>query len=101
MTRYEVVRRDGRGRHRGSLVVTGHEPWEAVQVGRTRFAGVPPVPSPTTFDVYRVRRLRRPRYVVTFAADSGDGLAGVREPRRPRHDPPGLEAEAPLPTDPD
>lgn len=94
MARFEVVRRDGHGRPRGTFVAQGLEPYDALLAAQSRF---PARVEPVTYDVYRVRRLRRRRYMATYVDGSGDGLAGVREPRRPHPDLPGLEAEAPLP----
>lgn len=49
-----------------------------------------------TVRVYRRGRLRRRTLVGTYLAGGGpdDGLAGVREPRRPRPDLPGATAYA-------
>jgi len=90
MARFEVVRRDGHGRPRGTFVAQGLEPYDALLAAQSRF---PARVEPVTYDVYRVRRLRRRRYMVTYVDGSGDGLAGVREPRRPHPDLPGLEAD--------
>ena len=54
------------------------------------------------YAVYRHRRVRGRRLVGAFAPDGpDDGLAGVREPRRPLPTPPSLRAEAELPAYPD
>lgn len=53
----------------------------------------------TAYAVYRQRRVRGRRLVGLFAGPGADGgPAGVREPRRPRPAPPGLEVHAIPPT---
>ena len=92
MKLYEVVRHDGAGRHRGTFILPGLEPGDVMPM-LDRMA---PSVEPMTHDVYRIRRFRRPRHLVTFGPRGDDGSAGVREPRRPLPHPPGLRAEAEL-----
>jgi hypothetical protein len=59
-------------------------------------------PHAGVYAVYRRRRVRGRRLVGYFAGGSGgegDGLAGVREPRRPLPDPGHLAAEQDLPAE--
>jgi len=72
---------------------------EAASPAEALMAARRSVPAPAwhgQVSVYRHRRLRGRRLVGTYlAGDPGDdGLAGVREPRRPAPGPPGLRAEA-------
>ena len=68
--------------------------WQADWIAR----GLPARAEPMTYSVYRRRKLRRPKLEVTFAGGTdGDGLAGVREPRRPLPAPPSLRAALDLP----
>jgi hypothetical protein len=93
MARYEVRLRDHAGdRHHGAAVVSAASPSEAVMLAR---AGFPEPAGAHLYAVYRQRRLRRRKLVGTFPLGGGDdGLAGVREPRRPLPAPPSLHAEA-------
>ena len=97
---YDVQFRDRVGVVRNArATISAASPSEAVMLARRSMtvpAGV------QLFSVYRHRRLRGRRLVGTFPVSGGDdGLAGVREPRRPLPTPPSLGAEAELPAYPD
>lgn len=96
MARFEVRLRDHRGdRRHGAAVVSAASPAEALALARASMTA----PSGAhLYAVYRQRRLRRRKLVGTFPAGGGDdGLAGVREPRRPLPTPPSLRAEVDSP----
>ena len=101
MARFDVVQRDGYGHAcdiRPGLEAEG--PAEALILARGSMARAPgAVPADDhTYAVYRRRRVRGRRLVAVFMGPEGDdGTAGVREPRRPRPNPPSLRAEADLP----
>jgi hypothetical protein len=99
MATYDVHRQVGGRASAGAarLHLSARSPGEAVALARRALgAGGPDV-----YAVYRHGRLRRRRFVGLFAGPGGagpdDGLAGVREPRRPLPTPPSLRAEAPDP----
>ena len=97
MTHYDVQVHDRRGAMRHVLAhVEADSPSEAILLARRSL----PVPAGVElYAVYRHRRLRGRQLVGTYPAGGGgdDGLAGVREPRRPRPSPPSLRAEADIP----
>ena len=101
MTRYELIAHDRAGQPHGRPVfVTAHSPGEAVMLGSPTIRRVTERDRTHAdlYAVYRHSRLRGRRLVGAFFADGpGDGLAGVREPRRPLPTPPSLRAEADLP----
>ena len=101
MTRYELIAHDHLGRPQGRPVfVTAASPGEAVMVGAPTMRRVTERDRTHAdlFAVYRHRRVRGRRLVGAFLPDGGgDGLAGVREPRRPLPTPPSVRAEAELP----
>lgn len=94
MQLYEVVRHDRAGRHRGTYILPGLEPGDVMPM----MDRIAPSGEPMTYAVYRVRRFRRPRHLATFGPRD-DGATGVREPRRPLPQPPGVRAEAEPPKD--
>ena len=100
MATYDVRFRDRVGAIRNAHAsIQAASPSEAVMLAR-RSMTVPP--GVQLFSVYRHRRLRGRRLVGTFpVTGNDDGLAGVREPRRPLPTPPSLRAEAELPAYPD
>jgi hypothetical protein len=101
MATYDVQVHDRRGAMRHVLAhVDAGSPSEAILLARRT---LPVSPGLELYAVYRHRRLRRRQLVGTFPAGGGgdDGLAGVREPRRPHPNPPSLRAEADLPAYPD
>ena len=97
MARFEVRLRDHRGdRRHGAAVVSAASPAEALALARASMTAPPS--GAHLYAVYRQRRLRRRKLVGTFPAGGGDdGLAGVREPRRPLPTPPSLRAEVDSP----
>ena len=96
MAIFEVRLRDHRGDRRNSAAtVSAASPSEALMLAR---ATLTTASGAHLYAVYRHRKLRRRKLVGTFPAGGGDdGLAGVREPRRPHPAPPSLGAEADLP----
>jgi hypothetical protein len=105
MARYELIAHDRAGRAHGRPVfVTAGSPGEAVMMGgpTIRLVTERDHSDPHLYAVYRHRRMRGRRLVGAFLADGpDDGLAGVREPRRPLPTPPSLRAEAEPPAYPD
>jgi len=105
MARYELIAHDRAGRPSGRPVfVTASSPGEAVMVGGPALRRVTERDRTHAdlYAVYRHRRVRGRRLVGAFLPDDpGDGLAGVREPRRPLPTPPSLRAEAEQPAYPD
>ena len=106
MTRYELIAHDSAGRPHGRPVfVTAASPGEAVMVGAPALRRVTARDRTHAdlYAVYRHRRVRGRRLVGAFLPDGGggEGLSGVREPRRPLPTPPSLRAEAQLPAYPD
>ena len=103
MTTYDVHRQvSGRASQRDArLHLAACTPSEAVALARRSLGAE----HPDVYAVYRHRRLRRRTFVGLFAGAGGsrpdDGLAGVREPRRPLPSPPSLRAEATEPAHPD
>jgi hypothetical protein len=94
MATYDVQVHDRVGIMRSCrLHLHAGSPSEAVMLARR---AMPDPPGAELFTVYRHRRLGRRKLVGSFPAAGGgdDGLAGVREPRRPRPTPPSLRAEA-------
>ena len=89
---FEVRLRDHHGdRRHAAAVVSAASPSEALILAR---ASMPPPTGAHLYAVYRQRRMRRRKLVGTYPTDGGDdGLAGVREPRRPLPTPPSLRAE--------
>src|SRR5689334_11825115 len=101
MARYELIAHDQSGRPHGRPVfVTAGSPGEAVMLGGPTLRRVTEHDRThaDVYAVYRHRRVRGRRLVGAFLPDgpggNGDGLAGVREPRRPLPAPPSLRAEA-------
>lgn len=96
MAIFEVRLCDHRGdQHNAAAIVSAASPSEALILAR---GSLPARAEPHLYAVYRRRRLGRHKLVGTFPASGGDdGLAGVREPRRPRPSPPSLRAEADTP----
>jgi hypothetical protein len=92
MRHYDVVIHrgsSGQGHHRVS--VDAPSPAEAVVLARSQTQGAPEA---DLYAVYRRRRAGRGRLVASFpGSGGGDGLAGVREPRRPLPDPGHLQAQ--------
>lgn len=108
MARYELIAHDRTGRPHGRPVfVTAASPGEAVMLGAPTIRRVTARDQTHAdlYAVYRHRRVRGRRLVGAFLPDGrggpGDGLAGVREPRRPLPTPPSLRAEAEAPAYPD
>lgn len=94
MATFDVQVHDGVGVMRSCrMYLQAASPSEAVMLARR---AMPDPPGAELFTVYRRRRVGRRKLVGTFPAGRGgdDGLAGVREPRRPSPTPPGLRAEA-------
>lgn len=94
MARYDVQVHDRIGMMRSCrMYLRAASPAEAVMLARR---AMPDPPGAELFAVYRHRRLGRRKLVASFPAmdDGDDGLAGVREPRRPRPAPPSLRAQA-------
>jgi hypothetical protein len=100
MAHYDVQARHHTGTLRNMRAhVEAASPSEAVMLARRT---LPLLPHAEVYAVYRLRRLRGRRLVGTFPVGGGDdGLAGVREPRRPQPAPPSLRAEAEPPAYPD
>jgi hypothetical protein len=97
MATYDVQVHDRRGAMRHVLAhVDAASPSEAVVAARRL---LPVASTLELYAVYRHRRLRGRQLVGTYPAGGGDddGLAGVREPRRPHPAPPSLHAEADIP----
>ncbi len=105
MARYELVAHNRSGQPHGRPVfVTAYSPGEAVMLGAPTIRRVTERDRthPELYAVYRHRRIRGRRLVGAFLPQGpDDGLAGVREPRRPLPAPPGLHAQADLPAYPD
>jgi hypothetical protein len=108
MARYELIAHDRAGRPHGRpVLVTAASPGEAVMVGGPTLRRLTDRDCihADRYAVYRHRRVRGRRLVGAFLPAGpdgpGDGLAGVREPRRPLPAPPSLRAEAELPAYPD
>jgi hypothetical protein len=105
MARFDVVQRDQLGRAcdiRPGLEADG--PAEALLLARASMTHEPSAvrDDDHSYAVYRRRRVRGRRLVAVFLGPDGDdGLAGVREPRRPKPTLPSLRAEAELPAYPD
>lgn len=102
MSRFDVEFQD---RDRITRVCISHveagSPAEALMRAR---ANIKADPHAGVYAVYRRRRVRGRRLVGYFAGGSGgdgDGLAGVREPRRPLPDPGHLAAERDLSAEPE
>ncbi len=105
MARFDVVQRDQFGRAcdiRPGLDAGG--PAEALLMARASMGATTHAVGDEdhSYAVYRRRRVRGRRLVAVFMGPGDDdGLAGVREPRRPRPTLPSLHAEADLPAYPD
>lgn len=99
MRSYDVHVGDGVGRARDFRAhIRAASPSEAVMVARR---AIPESQWHGVVQVYRRRRIGGKALVGTYAAGGpDDGLAGVREPRRPLPDPPGVAVEAEPPVDP-
>jgi hypothetical protein len=94
MAKYDVQVHDRVGVMRSCRMhLQAASPSEAVMLARQ---AMPDPPGAELFTVYRLRRLGRRKLGGSVPATGGgdDGLAGVREPRRPRPTPPSLRAEA-------
>lgn len=100
MARYDVQVHDDGGIMRNCRMhLQAASPSEALMLART---AMPDPPGAELYTVYRRRRLGRRKLVGTFPAGGGDdGLAGVREPRRPHPTPPSLRAALDPPAYPD
>ena len=100
MASYDVHVQDSRGVRRNFRAhIEAASPSEAVALARR---SLPDLPGQQVYAVYRRRRLRGRRLVGLYPGEGGDdGLAGVREPRRPRPTPPSLHASADLPAYPE
>jgi hypothetical protein len=98
MPRYELIAHTAAGQPHGRPVfVTAHSAGEAVMLGAptVRRVAERDRSHPELYAVYQHRRIRGRRLVGSFAPDGpDDGLAGVREPRRPLPAPPSLRVEA-------
>ena len=105
MARYELIAHDRAGQPHGRPVfVTAGSPGEAVMLGAPTMRRVTARDRthPDRYAVYRHRRIRGRRLVGAFLPGGpDDGLAGVREPRRPLPTPPSLRAQADPPAYPD
>lgn len=105
MARYELIAHDHAGRPHGRPVfITAASPSEAVMMGGPTLRRVTARdrPDAALYAVYRHRRIRGRRLIGAFLPDGPDeGLAGVREPRRPLPSPPSLRAHAEPPAYPD
>ena len=100
MASYDVHVQDSRGARRNFRAhIEAASPSEAVALARR---SLPDLPEQPVYAVYRRRRLRSRQLVGLYPGRGGDdGLAGVREPRRPRPTPPSLHASADLPAYPE
>lgn len=83
------------------MEVVAKSPEEAVNCARRRLGREPTAVDQDVYAVYRPRRVRGRKLVGYFGADAGgsddDGLAGVREPRRPVPDPSSAARHLDLP----
>ena len=103
MASYDVHVQDSRGVRRNFRAhIEAASPSEAVALARRCLPELPDPADHPVYAVYRRRRLRGRRLVGLFPGGGGDdGLAGVREPRRPLPTPPSLHASADLPAYPE
>jgi hypothetical protein len=105
MARFDVVQRDQFGRDCDIRPgIEAGDPAQALMLARQSMAyGAHAVrEGDHTYAVYRRRRVRGRRLVGVFMGPGDDdGLAGVREPRRPKPTLPSLRAEADLPAYPE
>ncbi len=97
----ELQERDGVVRTQ-RLHIPADNPGEAVVSAKAAMTAARATSADGLYVVYRRRRTRGRTLVGVFAGQGGsdDGLAGVREPRRPLPDLPGLSAYRDV-TDPD
>ena len=86
-----VIHRGSTGQGHQRVSVDAASPGEAVVLARVQTQGFPDA---DLYAVCRRRRAGRGRLVASFTGPAGgEGLAGVREPRRPLPDPGHLHAE--------